>query len=142
MEKTAAIPGLQDEFTLALSKAVKEKMEKTARGNVGPGTYDVDFKVGIKGSVTVGHDYQTTVPNKAKPWNLVVALMTEVERLRAAAGEAGINLDKIMAMAEALDPNLVKEAQEKAEKAAASLKDATLTAAKGKVTTNLVITPL
>lgn len=140
--KTAALDGFHDIQTLAIEKALSTKVAKAARENVEPGEYDVDFTCHIQGTVRVGHDYQTTSPNKAKPWNIIVALMTELEQTRQAAGMTGLDLDKLVAMAEAVDPGMVKAAQAKAEEAAAALKDATVTVAKGKVTTNLAITAI
>ena len=56
--------------------------------------------------------------------------------------EAGIDIDKLVEMAETVDPALVKDAQEKAKETAASLKEATRKTAKGKVTTKLEVTTL
>lgn len=129
-------PSLQ---TLAVTKAIKTAAASSARDNLGPGEYDVDFAVRIQGTIRIGEDYETTVPNAAKPWNIVVAALTEINRLRNAAGEVGIDLDKLVAAAETMDPTAVKEAKTQAEAAAASLKEATRTTAKGKVTTNLQV---
>jgi len=139
--KTAALDGFQDIQTLAIEKALATKVAAAAREGIEPGTYPVDFTAHIVGTVTVGADYETRLVNKAKPWNLVAALLTEVNRLKAGAGEAGLDIAKLVAMAEAMDPTLVKAAQEQAETEAAGIKAATLSTAKGKVTTKLAVTP-
>jgi hypothetical protein len=140
--KTAAIEGLPDICTLAASKAVTAKLTKVARGNVEPGVHEVAFDVHVEGSVTIGQDFEQQVANKAQPWNLVTALLEENSRLRTSAGDVGIDLNKLMAMAEAMDPGLVKESKAKAEAAAAAIKASTLTPMNGKVTTKLTVTPL
>jgi len=141
-EKTAAIEGMQNIETLAASKAIAAKFAKTAREGVEPGTYDVNFDVHVEGTVTVGEDYEQRMVNKAQPWNIIAALLEENARVAEAAGETGINIDKIIKAAEAMDPGMVKRAKEQAESAAASIKAATLSPAKGKVTTKLTATPI
>lgn len=140
--KTAALDGFHDIETLAVQKAIATKIAKVARENVEPGEYDVSFACQIDGTVRVGQDYQTTSPNKAKPWNIIVALMTELEKTRQAAGMTGMDLDKLVQMAESVDPAMAKDAENKAKEAAAAIKDATVTVAKGKVTSNLTITAI
>ena len=49
---------------------------------------------------------------------------------------------KLVAMAENMDPKMVKEAQTQAENEAAAIKADTLSPAKGKVTAKLSVTPL
>lgn len=140
-DRTAALDGFQDIEAIAIEKALATKVAKAAREGVEPGTYNVSFDCHIEGSITVGQDYETRMPNKAKPWNLVTVLLAEVNTLRQAAGQTGIDLGKLVAMAETVDPNLAKEAQAKAEEEAAAIKAATVGVAKGKVTTKLAVTP-
>jgi len=132
---------LTDIETLALAKALASKAVKSARESIEAGEYEVSFDAHIEGSVRVGEDYEQRMVNKAKPWNLVYVLLEEVNKLRASAGEAGLDMDKLMAMADAVDPNLVKQAKKDAESKAATIKAATLSSAKGKVTTKLDVTP-
>lgn len=141
-EKTAAIEGMFDINTLAASKAVAAKIAKAAREGVEPGKYEVSFDVHVEGSVTVGEDYETRLVNKAKPWNLVLVALTEMNKAREAAGMTGMDIGKLVEMAENMDPKMVKEAQNKAEAEAAAIKAETLSTAKGKVTTKLAVTPL
>jgi uncharacterized protein YbaP (TraB family) len=141
-EKTAAIEGLANIETLAASKAVADKLSKLAREGLEPGTYDVNFDVHIEGSITVGEDYEQRMVNKAQPWNIIAALLEENARVAEAAGETGVDIAKLIKAAEAMDPGLVKRAKEQAENAAASIKAATLSPAKGKVTTKLTATPI
>lgn len=133
---------LADIEILAVTKAVAAKFAKTAREGVEPGEYNVSFDAHVEGTVRIGNDYEQKIVNKAQPWAIIAALLQENERLSQAAGSVGINLDKIVAMAEAVDPASVKEAQKKAESVAAGLKAATLSPCKGKVTADLSVTPL
>jgi hypothetical protein len=128
--------------TVALSKAVENGILKTARESLEPGTHKVSMNVRVEGTITVGQDYDTTLPNKAKPWNLVTVLLTEVNKLRTAAGMTGIDVNQLVQMAETVDPNMVTEAKEKAAKESAAIKAATISTVKGKVTTDLTVTPL
>lgn len=141
-EKTAAIEGLHDIETLAASKAIASKIASTARDNVEPGQYDVSFDLHVEGTVTVGEDYEQKIVNKAQPWNIIAALLEENARVAEAAGETGVDINKLIKAAEAMDPDLVKRAKAQAEDAAAALKATTLTQAKGKVTVKLTATPL
>lgn len=141
-EKTAALDGFQDIQTMALTKAIAGKIAKLARENVEPGTHDVAFDCHVEGTITVGQDYEQKMVNKAKPWNLIAVLLEELAKTREAAGQTGIDLGKLMAAAEAMDPDMAKAAREKAEAEAAALKAATLSTAKGKVTAKLAVTPL
>jgi len=133
---------LSDVQALAITKAVKGKMVKTAREGVEPGEYAVDFDVHVAGTVRVGADYEQRVPAKAKPWDLVATLMEENARLAAAAGEAGIDLDKLVKMADAVNPDLAKEAKTKADEAIAKIKAATVSSFRGKVTADIEVTPI
>jgi hypothetical protein len=129
-------------ITLALTKAIEGKIAKAARDNVAPGRYDLSFDAHITGTLTVGADYEQRLPNKAKPWHLVVALMQELNAQRAAAGQMGVDMARLVAMAETIDENLVKEAQFQAEVEAAKIKAGTLTPCKGKVTADLQVTEI
>jgi hypothetical protein len=134
-----AIDGFENIEALAITKSIATKIVKTARNGLETGVHSVSFDVHIEGTVTVGEDYETRMVNKAKPWNLVYVLLEEVNKLRSASGQAGIDINKLMAMAETIDPNLVKAAKKKAEVEAAAIKAATLGTAKGKVTTDLTV---
>jgi hypothetical protein len=127
---------------LAVTKAVTAKFAKEARGGVEPGEYTLSFDAHIEGTVRVGQDYEQPMVNKAKPWNIIAVLLEELNKTRSAAGEAGMDINKLMAMAEAVNPSLVKEAKAAAAKESAALKAATMTDCKGKVTSSLTVTPL
>jgi hypothetical protein len=134
--------GMDPALVLALTKAVSAKITKTARGELTPGKHTVSGDVHIEGTLTVGEDYEQRVVNKAKPWNLVYVLLEQYNKLAAATDQAGIDISKLVQMAEAVDPSLVKAAKQQAETEAAAIKAATLTPCKGKVTTDLTVTPL
>ena len=110
---------------------------KTARGSLEPGEFTVDEQVllQVSGSIKVGEDYDQRFVNKAKPWNIISVLLTELNTERSAAGKAGIDMSAVIAMAEAVDPKLAKQAQKDAETQAAGFKAPTMKTAKGKVTT-------
>lgn len=128
---------------LALSKASGEAAKKV-RPEVEPGEYDLDeiLRLAVNGVVKVGEDYSQRFVNKAKPWEIVTILLGMLNTERAAAGKAGIDMAKLVAMAEEADPFLVKEAKKAAGEAAAELKAATMKVAKGKVTTKAAVFPL
>lgn len=140
--KNAALDGFLNIETLAVEKAIASKTAKVARDGIEPGVYAVGFDAHIEGTITVGADYESQVVNKAKPWSLIYVLLGEVNRMKAAAGEAGLDIAKLIAMAEAVDPDLAKDAQSKAEAEAAAIKAATVSPCKGKVTTKLTVTPV
>ena len=126
-----------DAATLTLLAKSLGEAASEARADLQPGTYDVSQQVllTVDGQVKVGEDYEQRFVNKAKPWNLVTVLLTELNTERSAAGKAGIDMSALVKMAEAVDPKLVKKAQEDAEAQAESLKAPTVKTAKGKVTT-------
>lgn len=123
----------------AITKAVEGKVAKTARAAIAPGEYTLSFDAHVEGTLRVGEDYEQRIPNKAKPWNLVALLMQEVNELRAAAGQVGLDLTRLVEMAENLDECLVDQAKSAAEEAAAKIKAETLTPCKGKVTADLTL---
>jgi len=132
---------LNPETTTLLAKLLAAEA-KTARGGLEPGEYTVDEQVlvGVKGTVKVGDDYQQRFVNKAKPWNLVVTLLEQLNSERSAAGKAGIDLAAVVAMAQSVDPKLAKDAEKKAAAEAEALKAPTVKTAKGKVTTKGTVT--
>jgi len=133
---------LTDIELLAITKAVAAKTLKTARDGIEPGEYNLSFDAHFDGTVTVGADYEQKIVNKAKPWAIIAVLLEEANKARSAAGQTGLDLSKLIAMADALDPSLEKAAKEEAETQAAGLKAATLTPCKGKVTAKVTASPL
>ena len=70
----------------------------------------------LKGTVTVSKSTPDAIQaQSAKPWSIVHTLLTELNREREAAGKVGIDIAKVVEMAEAADPNLVKQAKEAAD---------------------------
>ena len=55
------------------------------------------------------------VAQSAKPWSIVHTLLTELNKEREAAGKVGIDIAKVVEMAESANPDLVKEAKEAAD---------------------------
>lgn len=83
---------MRPELLLALSKSVKEKAEKEARGLVGPGVYPVDATVRLVGDLVVEPDADP-VPtrSKARAWDLLAetypGLAAEMEAALSATTE-------------------------------------------------------
>jgi len=70
----------------------------------------------LKGTVTVSKSTPDAIQaQSAKPWSLVQTLLTELNKEREAAGKVGIDIAKVVEMAETLDPELAKEAQKAAD---------------------------
>jgi hypothetical protein len=133
----------------ALGKLLAEAAKKN-RGSLEPGSYNVAEEVTLKLAATlkVGDDYDQRIVGKAKPWALLVAALDEAnKRIRTLAklapavdgvpvdpAEYELTLAGAVKMAETVNPDLAKAAQEKANKAIAEFKAPTLTPCKGKVT--------
>lgn len=130
---------MNDVEILAITKAIETRLAKTAREAVEPGEYHLSFDAHIEGVLRVGADYEQRIPNKAKPWHLVSVLLLEMAVLRAAAGVAGIDLARLIDLAEKIDDNLAEDTRRKAEAEAAKIKSETVTPCKGKVTADLKV---
>lgn len=127
-------------ITTALSKGLADKA-KALRADLPAGTYEVDETVTlrVKGTVKVGEDYESIVAQKAKPWNLFAVLLEETNKQRAAAGMAGVDLARLVEMAEALDKDAAKDAEKAAHAEVAKIKAETRKTCKGRVTTKVVV---
>jgi len=68
--------------TLAVTKAIASKVEKSAREELAPGKYEIDALVRVFGSLTVGEDYEQ---NKT-------ASMPQIKMLLAAIMLNGISV--------------------------------------------------
>ena len=122
--------------TLAALAKTTADAAKATRESLEVGVHNVDTVV----TLLVGAEVQVLAdqkgvltPQKAKPWGLVHVLLAEVNKMRAAAGVAGLTLDTLVEMAEKVDKNLAKKAQEEANKAMAALKEPTRSSRKGAV---------
>ena len=124
---------------LSVAKVIKEASMKAAAADMAVGSYDVDVTVNIKGEITVGAPYKSQIVQKAKPWNLVAVALSELNKNLEAAGLAGINMEKLVDMAEKVDPAIVDKAEEEAAAAIAKTKAKTETTCNGKVTTKLEV---
>jgi hypothetical protein len=122
--------------TLAALAKTTADAAKATRENLEPGDYLVDtiLTLVLGAEVKVLEDQEGVLtPQKAKPWGLVYVLLAEVNKMREAAGLAGIDMAKVVAMAEKADKDLVKKAQEEADTAMAELKEPTRSKRKGAV---------
>ena len=96
--------------TLAALAKTSADAAKATRSELEPGDYIVDTIVTlVLGAEVKVLEDQTGVstPQKAKPWGIIHLLLTELNKLREAAGLAGIDLAKVVAMAEAVDAGLI-----------------------------------
>jgi hypothetical protein len=79
-----------------------------------------------KGTVKVSKSTpDAIVAQSAKPWSLVATLLTELNKEREAAGKVGIDIARVVEMAESANPDLVKEAQEAADAEIKRIKEPT-----------------
>jgi hypothetical protein len=130
--------------TLAALGKFLAKAAKDNREALEPGTHKVSETVtlALAATVKVGEDYEQRIVGKAKPWDLLVALRIEAnERIATLAKLAGkdpeeflLTLESAVKLAESVDADMVKQAQEDANKEVAASKAPTLTPCKGKVT--------
>jgi len=74
-----------------------------------------------------------STPQAAVPWNIITALIAELNTERAAAGKAGIDMEKVIELAEAVDPEMAKKAQKAADARVAAIKEPTRRFAWGSV---------
>jgi hypothetical protein len=135
-----ATTAVEAAIATALSKGLADK-SKALRSDLPAGTYEVDETVTlrVKGTVKVGEDYDSILAQKAKPWNLFATLLGEVNKERAAAGMAGVDLKRLVEMAEALDKDAAKDAEKAANAEIAKIKAPTRRTCKGRVTTKVVV---
>lgn len=110
-----------------LKKLVSDecKVRREELGQV-KGEFSVDETVVLtcKGTIKVSKSTpDAIIAQKAKPWALLAALMEEANRRLEAAGKVGIDLEKIVEMAETVDPDLAKEAEKKAKAKLVEIKD-------------------
>jgi hypothetical protein len=122
--------------TLAALAKTTADAAKATREELPVGVHSVDtiLTLVLGAEVKVLADQEGVLtPQKAKPWGLVLVLLEEVNKMREAAGLAGIDLAKVVAMAEKADKDLVKKAQKDADAAMAELKEPTRSSRKGAV---------
>jgi hypothetical protein len=130
--------------TLAALGKFLAKAAKDNREALEPGEHKVSETVtlALAATVKVGEDYEQRIVGKAKPWDVLVAALKEAnERIVTLAKLSGkdpaefeLTLASAVKLAETVDADMVKAAQEDANKEVASLKEPTLTPCKGKVT--------
>jgi len=122
--------------TLAALAKTAADAAKATRSDLEPGDYIVDtiLTLVLGAEVKVLEDQEgVSTPQKAKPWGIIHLLLTELNKLREAAGLAGIDLTKVVAMAEAVDKKVAAKAQKEADAAMKALKEPTKSDRKGAV---------
>jgi len=119
--------------TLAISKAIAGKAVKAAQGNVGVGKHEVDVTVQVKGTVTVGKEYDQNIVTKLDTAALLAELLDSVNKETAIACiKASLSTD---------DDKRTK-AKELTDAAWEDLKETTKTRCKGKLTSKLEVTAI
>ena len=128
---------MNNEQTIAIAKAIKDKVSKAASKELEPGQYDVDLIVRVLGSFTKGQDFEQNLTAKVN-WQLAFALaLSKVNKeTRAkivdtviAAMANGKDSDENNALAEQVKGEIQPKLDE--------LKGETKTTMSGKVTTDL-----
>jgi len=122
--------------TLAALAKTAADAAKATRSELAPGDYVVDtiLTLVLGAEVKVLEDQEgVSTPQKAKPWGIIHLLLTELNKLREAAGLAGIDLAKVVAMAEAVNKDVATKAQKEADEAMQALKEPTKSDRKGAV---------
>ena len=117
-----------DPATLAALANLAGKAAKASRSELSPGKYSVEKIVTlmVDGTVTVSEDETGVVtPQKAKPWSLITVLMQEINTMREAAGMTGMDLAKVVEMAEKVDPKIAQKAEKEANAEIAKIKAGT-----------------
>lgn len=82
------------------------------------GEFSVDQTVVLRATGTVSVSKSSPnaiIAQKAKPWALLAVALEEANRQLEAAGKAGIDLERVVELAESADPDLAKEAEKKAK---------------------------
>ena len=78
----------------------------------------------VAGLVKVGKSSPNAIiAQSAKPWDLFAVALTEANKQLAAAGVAGIDLKRVVELAEGADKDLVKRAKDDTKKALTEIKD-------------------
>ncbi len=121
--------------TLAALAKTSADAAKESRDDLEPGEHVVStiITLVLDAEVKVAVDHEAITPQKAKPWSLVHYLTVELNKVREAAGLAGVDLAKIVAMAEKVDKKLADKAQKEADEAMKALKAPTKSPRKGGV---------
>lgn len=127
------MPNVKDNVVrLAVSKAVKESVEKKARENVAPGVYDVDATIRIRGTIRKGEDYEKDQPHRVK-WDLLFAVLASKvndETLNAVLRDyAGMGDDE--------GKGMLSQVKGKVEGIVVDLKGSTRAIVNGPITTDL-----
>ena len=114
--------------TLHLLKKLVTDECKVRREDLGQtkGEFEVDETVVLhtKGVVKVSKSTpDAIIAQKAKPWALFTALLEEANSKLEAAGKVGIDLAKVVEMAEKIDPDLAKKAKAAADAEVSKIKE-------------------
>ena len=114
--------------TLAVAKLITSSQQKSARKLIGDGMRNIDFCVHITGKMDVGADYLRTVPQKAKPWELLAVALSRLN---------GITVESLTREALTANPETVASIKSRAAQAIAEIKGSTETVCAGRVDATL-----
>ena len=117
-----------DIATIRVLKKYIEEAEKGRREELGQSkaTFSVDREITLRvqGTLKVSEsDPDRVIAQAAKPWRLFATLLQESNKRLRAAGEAGIDLDALVALAEKADSKLESKAKEDTKAAIKRVKD-------------------
>jgi len=142
------LEGLNDAEVLGISKVVKEGVQNAARDALKPGKYEIDATVSVKGTMSIGQDYLSSVAMRVPVWDIAAIALSKVNaQTRQAVYEEAVRRlnDSIKAKVEGADVGesedvtlIKKEAAEVLER----LKDEVKSKCRGRVTTKLVLSKL
>ena len=132
-ESTAAA-ALNPLIALFMASQAK-KLGESSRPDAPVGKFELNTEVTVRlrGTVNVGEDYVQQIVGKARPYAMLAACLEENRRLALAAGEAGIDMARIVELAEAVDEALEERVEADAKEIVRLLKSGTETRCKGKV---------
>lgn len=117
---TATLHLLKKVIADACTDDRREQLGQTA----GKFSVEETITLHVKGEVKVdGSCADAIIAQKAKPWDLFAIALNEANKQLAAAGVAGIDLDRIVELAENADPKLIKKAKADTKVAIAKIKN-------------------
>lgn len=129
----------EDVVKIAIAKGISDKMVKEAIKNVAMQgkTFNIDAVVHINGTITQGEDFDRRNVAKAKPWAMFAVLLEEYKRVCAAAKVTGIDIVKVVEMADKVDPKKMEKAEDEANELIAKIKESTTSRQNGVIKTDL-----
>ena len=124
---------LTDLEVLALSRLITDDTVDRARENVQPGDYVVPLDLEDIMELTVGARYNQRSPIRAKPWNVVLRLLGELNTLRVEKGEPTLDIAEVTVESHDADEKLAKRLEKEATEALKARLTAPLIECRGQI---------